>query len=53
MEDLVARLGKSSGKTRKDIQPDDVSRAIGKLAVLGSVTLVTKKDPKSDSEKFA
>ena len=35
MEDLVVRLGKSSGKTRKDVQPDDVFRAIGKLAVLG------------------
>ena len=35
MEDLVVRLGKSSGKTRKDVQPDDVTRAIGKLAVLG------------------
>ena len=35
MEDLVSKLGKSSGKTRKDIQPDDVVRAIGKLSVLG------------------
>ena len=40
MEDLVARLGKSSGKTRKDVQPDDVSRAIGKLAVLGNCIVV-------------
>lgn len=35
MEDLCSKLGKSSGKTRKDIQPDDICRAIGKLSVLG------------------
>ena len=27
MEDLVSKLGKSSGKTRKDIQPDDVVKS--------------------------
>lgn len=35
MEDLVTKLEKSSGKTRKDVQPDDIMRAIGKLSVLG------------------
>ncbi|KAL5266029.1 hypothetical protein ACHWQZ_G006625 [Mnemiopsis leidyi] len=42
MEDLVVRLGKSSGKTRKDVQPDDVFRAIGKLAVLGDGFKIVK-----------
>ena len=35
MEELCSQLGKSSGKTRKDVQPDDIIRAIGKLSVLG------------------
>ncbi|XP_063676180.1 vacuolar-sorting protein SNF8-like [Bolinopsis microptera] len=47
MEDLVARLGKSSGKTRKDVQPDDVSRAIGKLAVLGDGFKIVKAGKQS------
>ena len=35
MEDMCDNLAKSSG--RKDIQSDDVVRAIAKLAVLGTV----------------